>query len=75
MLGVPVLRPGIGETTALGAAYLAGLAVGVWDSREQIARMWQLERRFEPVMGESEREGLYGGWQAAVNATIGFRVD
>jgi glycerol kinase len=75
MLGVPVLRPGIGETTALGAAYLAGLAVGVWDSREQIARMWQLERRFEPMMGESEREGLYGGWQAAVNATIGFRVD
>lgn len=75
MLGVPVLRPGIGETTALGAAYLAGLAVGVWDSREQIARMWQLERRFEPMMGESERERLYGGWQAAVNATIGFRVD
>ena len=75
MLGVPVLRPRIGETTALGAAYLAGLAVGVWDSREQIARLWQLERRFEPMMDEPDRERLYRGWQAAVNATIGFRVD
>ncbi|MGH8156839.1 MAG: glycerol kinase GlpK [Rhodanobacter sp.] len=75
MLGVPVLRPAIGETTALGAAYLAGLAVGVWDSREQIARMWQLDRRFEPSMDEPDRERLYRGWQAAVNATIGFRVD
>jgi glycerol kinase len=75
MLGVPVLRSGIGETTALGAAYLAGLAVGVWDNREQIARLWQLDRRFEPAMDEPDRDRLYRGWQAAVNATIGFRVD
>ena len=75
MLGVPVLRPHIGETTALGAAYLAGLAVGVWDGREQIAKLWQLDHRFEPRMAESDRERLYRGWQAAVNATIGFRVD
>ncbi|THD05903.1 glycerol kinase GlpK [Rhodanobacter lindaniclasticus] len=72
MLGVPLLRPRITETTALGAAYLAGLAVGVWDSREQIARLWQQDRRFDPAMEASRRERLYRGWQAAVQATMGF---
>lgn len=75
MLGVPVLRPKITETTALGAAYLAGLAVGFWESRAQIAGLWQVDRRFQPAMDESARERLYRGWQDAVNATIGFRVD
>jgi len=75
MLGVPVLRPRVAETTALGAAYLAGLAVGFWESREQLAALWQVDRRFQPVMEESRRERLYRGWQDAVNATIGFRVD
>lgn len=75
MLGVPVLRPKITETTALGAAYLAGLAVGFWESRTQIAGLWQVDRRFQPAMDESARERLYRGWQDAVNATIGFRVD
>ena len=75
MLGVPVLRPKIAETTALGAAYLAGLAVGVWESRAQIAKLWQVDRRFEPAMEESVRERLYEGWQAAVQATMRFRVD
>ncbi len=75
MLGVPVLRPKIAETTALGAAYLAGLAVGVWDNRAQLAKLWQVDRRFEPAMEGSLRERLYGGWQAAVQATMGFRVD
>ena len=74
MLGVTVLRSQIAETTALGAAYLAGLAVGVWDSREQIAKLWQADRRFEPTMEKSVRERLYEGWQAAVQATMGFRV-
>ena len=74
MLGVPVLRPKIAETTALGAAYLAGLAVGFWESREQIAALWQVERRFQPAMEASRRERLYRGWLDAVNATIGFRV-
>ena len=74
MLGVPVLRPKIAETTALGAAYLAGLAAGVWDSREQIAKLWRVDRRFEPAMEESVRERLYAGWQAAVQATMGFRA-
>lgn len=75
MLGVPVLRPKVAETTALGAAYLAGLAVGFWESRAQIAELWQIDRRFQPAMDESDRERLYRGWQDAVNATIGFRVD
>ncbi|CAM5441386.1 glycerol kinase GlpK [Rhodanobacter lindaniclasticus] len=72
MLGVPLLRPRITETTALGAAYLAGLAVGVWDSREQIAGLWQQDRRFDPMMEAARREQLYRGWRAAVQATMGF---
>jgi len=75
MLGVPVWRPKIAETTALGAAYLAGLAVGFWESRDQISKLWQVDRRFEPSMEESERERLYRGWRDAVQSTIGFRVD
>lgn len=74
MLGVAVMRPRITETTALGAAYLAGLAVGFWDSREQLATLWQVDRSFLPTMEESARERLYRGWQDAVAATIGFRV-
>ncbi|EIL98337.1 glycerol kinase [Rhodanobacter thiooxydans] len=74
MLGVPVLRPKIAETTALGAAYLAGLAVGFWESRAQLAKLWQVERRFQPAMAEPARERLYQGWRHAVAATIGFRV-
>jgi glycerol kinase len=74
MLGVPVLRPRVAETTALGAAYLAGLAVGFWESRAQIAQLWQMDRCFRPAMDEPTRERLYQGWQHAVNATMGFRV-
>jgi len=74
MLGVPVLRPRVQETTALGAAYLAGLAVGFWESCEQIASLWQVDRRFTPIMRETERDRLYRGWQDAVQATMGFRV-
>ncbi|QNK02909.1 glycerol kinase GlpK [Dyella telluris] len=74
MLGVPVLRPRVQETTALGAAYLAGLAVGFWENCEEIAGLWQVDRRFAPVMQEAERDRLYRGWQDAVNATMGFRV-
>ena len=74
MLGVPVLRPRVAEITALGAAYLAGLAVGFWESRAEIAGLWQMDRRFQPQMDEAVRERLYRGWQDAVAATIGFRV-
>jgi len=66
LLGVPVLRPQVTETTALGAAYLAGLGVGLWESREALAAQWQLERRFEPVIGEAERKSQIERWREAV---------
>jgi glycerol kinase len=66
VLGVPVERPMVTETTALGAAYLAGLAVGFWKSEEEIAAKWQLDRRFEPNMDASVREKLLYEWQRAV---------
>jgi glycerol kinase len=74
LLGVPVLRPQVAETTALGAAYLAGLATGFWTSRAQIAEQWAVDRRFQPQMAAARREALYAGWQQAVEATMGFRV-
>jgi glycerol kinase len=74
LLDVPVLRPQVAETTALGAAYLAGLATGFWASREDIARQWAVDRRFEPAMPPEQREALYAGWQQAVQACMGFRV-
>ncbi|WP_426662816.1 glycerol kinase GlpK [Rhodanobacter aciditrophus] len=72
LLDVPLLRPQVQETTALGAAYLAGLALGFWESREQLAQLWQVERRFESRMPAPERERLYRGWQAAVQAACAF---
>lgn len=69
ILGVPVVRPVITETTALGAAYLAGLAVGFWKDEREISAQWQAEKRFEPKMKRSERERLYEGWLAAVSRT------
>lgn len=66
ILGVPVVRPKITETTALGAAYLAGLATGFWLSREEIAQQWSVDQRFEPIMPEQERSQLLEGWQKAV---------
>jgi glycerol kinase len=66
LLGVPVIRPRVTETTALGAAYLAGLAVGFWSSQEEIAAQWQAERRFEPQMPHARREALMARWARAV---------
>ena len=66
LLGVPVVRPRVIETTALGAAYLAGLATGVWSGSREIARLWQAERRFEPRMHRHEAEERLGGWRRAV---------
>lgn len=74
ILGAPVERPVISETTALGAAYLAGLAVGFWSSREEICEQWASERIFEPGMAEEQRERLYAGWQKAVEAAMVFKV-
>ncbi len=73
ILNVPVVRPQVAETTALGAAYLAGLATGFWSSREEIARQWAADREFTPAMPEERREALYAGWKQAVEATMGFR--
>lgn len=73
LLNVPVERPEINETTALGAAYLAGLAVGYWKDREEIAQQWNMEKSFEPDMEESRREDLYAGWKKAVNAVMAFK--
>ncbi|MCC2954096.1 glycerol kinase GlpK [Massilia sp. IC2-477] len=72
LLGVPVLRPRVTETTALGAAYLAGLAVGYWESVEEIARQWQVERRFEPRMDAGRREELMARWGRAVEHAKGW---
>jgi glycerol kinase len=66
ILGVPVQRPATTETTALGAAYLAGLATGFWKSPDQIATQWAVERTFEPQLGADRREMLVHGWQRAV---------
>ncbi|MBI3370769.1 MAG: glycerol kinase GlpK [Betaproteobacteria bacterium] len=66
ILGVPVVRPKVLETTALGAAYLAGLAVDLWNSREDLAARWQAERRFEPRMERYKAEDLLGHWREAV---------
>lgn len=72
LLGVPVVRPTITETTALGAAYLAGLAVGVWTSTDEIAAHWQLERRFEPALANTERECQLAQWHHAVEHTLAW---
>lgn len=66
ILGTEVHRPQVTETTALGAAYLAGLAVKFWESREQIAKKWAIDRAFKPELDEAERTKLYAGWKKAV---------
>ncbi len=66
ILGVPVQRPMVAETTALGAAYLAGLAVGFWSSQKELAEHWAIDRTFEPKMSKDQREMLYSDWKRAV---------
>lgn len=72
LLGLPVLRPAVTETTALGAAYLAGLGVGLWKSADALAELWRLDRRFEPRMDASRRAALWRGWQRAVERARGW---
>jgi glycerol kinase len=67
ILGVPVVRPKVAETTALGAAYLAGLAVGYWRDAGELAANWQIDRRFEPAMSRDEAASLMAGWTRAVD--------
>jgi len=69
-LGIPVVRPTVTETTALGAAYVAGLAVGFWDGFDELRGLWREDRRFEPSMDASIRERLYAGWKKAVGKSL-----
>jgi glycerol kinase len=72
ILQVPVVRPKVYETTALGAAYLAGLAVGYWKSVDDIQQQWQVDKKFMPAMETSKTIDLLKGWQRAVNASIAW---
>jgi glycerol kinase len=72
ILRVPVERPRVTETTALGAAFLAGLASGFWSSTDEVAAMWELDRRFDPVMGMDERDRLVARWRRAVERSRGW---
>ncbi|HOL39389.1 MAG TPA: glycerol kinase GlpK [Dictyoglomaceae bacterium] len=70
ILGIPVERPLVSETTALGAAYLAGLATGYWKDQKEIEDLWQIDRNFHPQMSVEEREKLYKGWKKAVSRSL-----
>jgi glycerol kinase len=75
LLGVPVARPKVLETTALGAAYLAGLTVDLWKSREEVASHWQLDRRFEPSMSRDEAGEKMKRWREAVSRARGWATN
>ena len=75
LLGTPVIRPRIYETTALGAAYLAGLATGFWSSVDEVGRQWQVDRQFSPSMDETQKMKLLRGWERAVRASIEWAKD
>ncbi|MGD6847987.1 glycerol kinase GlpK [Rossellomorea aquimaris] len=73
ILSVPVERPVVNETTALGAAYLAGLATGFWDNRDEISKQWNKDKQFEPQMPVETQGELYNGWKKAVKAAMAFK--
>jgi glycerol kinase len=72
LMGVPVQRPAVTETTALGAAYLAGLAVGYWPDLDKVAGQWRTDAEFTPAMPADKRDALYAGWQRAVERARGW---
>lgn len=72
ILGVPVVRPVVAETTSLGAAYAAGLATGFWSSLEDTVQNWQVDKRWEPRWSEEQREEAYAGWKKAVERTFNW---
>jgi glycerol kinase len=74
IMQLPVVRPKITETTALGAAYLAGLATGVWADRDAIAHHWQVDRRFEPQMSADEAQSIRARWNEAVRRAQGWAI-
>jgi glycerol kinase len=73
LLNVPVVRPKVAETTALGAAYLAGLAVGFWKNQADIAKQWQTDKRFKPAMKKPDRERIATGWVQALSQAMHYR--
>ncbi len=75
IMGAPVHRPVCVETTAMGAAYLAGLAVGYWENKEAVIKNWQIDRIFTPEMAETERKELINGWNKAVKCSYGWAKD
>ena len=72
VLGVPVVRPVVAETTALGAAYAAGLAVGFWKDLDDLRDNWRMDKRWEPRWSADQRDAAYAGWQKAVERTFGW---
>ncbi len=70
MLGVPVIRPKVAETTALGAAYAAGLAVGFWSSFDELRANWGKDKEWQPQMDVARRDLLYAGWKKAITRTF-----
>jgi glycerol kinase len=70
ILGVPVIRPQVAETTALGAAYAAGLAVGFWETEDDIRKNWQMAKTWKPAMSQGDREEMFGQWKKAVTRTF-----
>jgi glycerol kinase len=70
LLNVPVIRPEVAETTSLGAAYAAGLAVGFWEDIDSLRQNWQEDKRWSPAMAEDRRSALYRGWKKAVTRTF-----
>ena len=72
ILDVPVVRPKVAETTALGAAYAAGLAVGFWKDYKELRANWGRDKEWKPKMTSKKREGLYSGWKKAVTRTFGW---
>jgi glycerol kinase len=75
ILGVPVVRPVVAETTALGAAYAAGLAVGFWKDTAELEKNWQEEKRWEPAIDDAEREALLKIWKKAVSKTLDWTTE
>jgi glycerol kinase len=72
ILGIPIQQAAVAETTALGAAYLAGLAVGFWKNTDELSRLWQATKTYEPKMSADQREALYTGWKRAVQRAMGW---
>ncbi|MCR3745130.1 FGGY family of carbohydrate kinases, C-terminal domain, partial [Actinomadura glauciflava] len=70
ILGVPVSRPVVAETTALGAAYAAGLAVGFWNNTDELRQNWNEDKRWHPTWNDDQRQQGYAGWKKAVDRTL-----